>query len=41
VEQIASGQGIVERTRFPDSVLTYRLGAADDGKFSVSFMLAF
>jgi hypothetical protein len=35
--QIASGQSIVEQTCFPDSVLTYRLDVADDGKFSASF----
>jgi hypothetical protein len=37
VEQIASGQSIIEKTCFPDSVLTYRLDVADDGKFSASF----
>lgn len=37
VDQLASGRSIVEQTRFPDSVLTYRLDIADDGKFSASF----
>jgi len=37
VEQVASGQGVVEQTCFPDSVLTYRLDTSDDGTFSVSF----
>jgi len=37
VEQIASGQSIVEQTCFPDSVLTYRLEVSDEGTFSVSF----
>jgi len=37
VEQIASGQSIVEQTRFPDSVLTYRLDVSDDGRASASF----
>ena len=37
VEQISSGQSIVEQTCFPDSVLTYRLDVSDEDKFSVSF----
>ena len=37
MDQLASGQSIVEQTCFPDSVLTYRLDIADDGKFSASF----
>jgi hypothetical protein len=37
VEQLASGQSIVEKTVFPDSVLTYRLDIASDGKSSASF----
>ncbi len=37
VDQLASGQSVVEQTCFPDSVLTYRLDIADDGMFSASF----
>jgi hypothetical protein len=37
VEKLASGQSIVERTCFPDSVLTYRLDVSADGQFSASF----
>jgi hypothetical protein len=37
VEKLASGQSIVERTCFPDSVLTYRLDVSTDGQFSASF----
>jgi hypothetical protein len=37
VDQLASGQSIVEQTHFPDSVLTYRLDVADGGDFSASF----
>lgn len=37
VEQLAAGRSIVEQTCFPDSVLTYRLDIAGDGKFSASF----
>ncbi len=37
VDQIASGKSIVEETHFPDSVLTYRLDVANDGRFSTSF----
>lgn len=37
VEQIASGQSIVEKTHFPQSVLTYRLDIVDDGPCSASF----
>jgi hypothetical protein len=37
VEQIASGQSIVEETHFPESVLTYRLEANGADKVSASF----
>jgi len=37
VEKLASGESIVEQTRFPDSVLTYRLDVSKDGPFSASF----
>jgi hypothetical protein len=37
VEKLASGQSIVEQTRFPESVLTYCLDVSDDGQFSASF----
>lgn len=37
VDQIASGKSIIEETRFPGSVLTYRLDVSDDGKFSTDF----
>ena len=37
VDQLASGRSIVEQTRFPDSVLTYRLDVSDDENFSASF----
>jgi hypothetical protein len=37
VEQLASGQGIAEQTRFPDSVLIYRLVTAETGATSASF----
>ena len=37
VDQLASGRSIVEQTRFPDSVLTYRLDVSDDAGFSASF----
>jgi len=37
VDRLAAGQAIVEKTVFPDSVLTYRLDIASDGKFSASF----
>jgi hypothetical protein len=37
VDQIASGKSIVEETRFPDSVLSYRLNVSDEGKFSTRF----
>jgi len=37
VDQIASGQSIIEETHFPDSVLTYRLDVADGDEFSTSF----
>lgn len=37
VDQLASGQSIVERTHFPDSVLTYRLDVTNNGDFSASF----
>ena len=37
VDQIAAGTSVVEQTRFPDAVLTYRLDVSDDGAFSASF----
>ena len=37
VDQLASGQGIAEQTRFPDSVLIYRLVTAETGATSASF----
>jgi len=37
VDQLASGRSIVEQTRFPDSVLTYRLDVSGDENFSASF----
>ena len=37
VEQIAAGTSIAEETRFPDSVLTYRLDVSEDGDMSASF----
>jgi hypothetical protein len=37
VEQIASGQSIVEETHFPESVLTYRLEANGADEVSASF----
>ena len=37
VEQIASGQSIVEQTHFPQSVLTYRLDVVPEGPCLASF----
>lgn len=37
VDQIASGQSIVEQTQFPHSVLTYRLDVSDGGPCSANF----
>ena len=37
VDQIASGQSIVEETHFPESVFTYRLEANGTDKVSASF----
>ncbi len=37
VDRIASGESIVEHTRFPDSVLTYRLEISNDGAFEARF----
>jgi hypothetical protein len=37
VEQIASGQSIIEETHFPESVFTYRLEANGADKVSASF----
>ena len=37
VDQIASGGSVVEQTRFPDAMLTYRLDVSDDGAFSATF----
>lgn len=37
VAQIASGQPVVEETRFPGSVLTYSLQVSDDGATSANF----
>ena len=37
VDQIAAGSSIVEKTHFPDSVLTYRLDVSEDHDISASF----
>ncbi len=37
VERIAAGISIVEKTHFPDSVLTYRLDVSEIKAFSASF----
>jgi hypothetical protein len=37
VDQIAAGNGILEETHFPDSVLTYRLDVSGERVISASF----
>ena len=37
VDRIAAGISIVEKTHFPDSVLTYRLDVSDNNDISVRF----
>ena len=37
VEQLAAGIDIVEKTHFPDSVLTYRLDLSDNNDLSAKF----
>lgn len=37
VDRIAAGASIVEKTRFPHAVLTYRLDVSDNNAFSASF----
>ena len=37
VDEIASGRSVVEQTRFPGTMLTYRLDVSDDGAFSATF----
>ena len=37
VDRIASGRSVVEQTRFPDTMLTYRLDVSNDGAFSATF----
>lgn len=37
VEAIGGGQSVVEQTRFPASVLTYRLDVTDDASLSAGF----
>ena len=37
VDRIATGESIVEQTHFPDSVLTYRLEASENGNTTTTF----
>ena len=37
VDQLAAGAGVVEKTHFPGSVLTYRLDISDNSDFSAMF----
>jgi len=37
VDQLAAGDGIVEETHFPGSVLTYRLDVSDNSDVSATF----
>ena len=37
VDQIGSGESIIEQTRFPDTILTYRLDVSDDDRLVAEF----
>lgn len=37
VSRVAAGESIVEQTHFPDSVLTYRLEASENGNTTTTF----
>ena len=37
VEAIGAGQSVVEQTRFPDSVLTYRIDVTDESGITAEF----